>query len=155
MQADIDRFLLDKLFQPVAERAAPWGDCFGLARLALAGAVLLQAAVLALDLMIFAEPVARGLAGGIAALAFYAAGQTRTLIAKTARQSRPGLPNVRRISLRWQRTAWLATSVWSGAAAAVQGDAASICAGLTCLCWLAVLYLVSCSPMPLQDRAVT
>ena len=148
MQADIDTLLLDRVFQPAADRLSIGTNCFGLARLALLAAVLLQTIVLAADLLIFADPVMRALAGGITLLAFAGADQARGMIARVERQTRTGVMNVRRITLRRQRMAWLAVSLGSGATALARLDGATICAGLASLSWLAVIYFVSCSPAP-------
>ncbi len=148
MHADIDTALLDRVFQPVADRAASAATCFDLARFALAAAVALQTIVLIDDLLTFGDPVARALAGGITLLAFVGADQGRRLIVRVERQARSGMMNVRRITLRSQRWAWLAICGWTVATTVIRLDATSLHLGLASLAWVATIYFASCTPQP-------
>ncbi len=148
MSADVDTLLLDRVFQPLADRGSSATTCFGLARLALATAVALQTMVLVDDLLLFADPFTRALAGAIAVLAFVGADQGRRMISRVERQSRSGLMNIRRITLRGQRWAWLAITGWTVATACMRQDTATAHVGLSSLAWLAAIYFASCTPKP-------
>ncbi len=152
MSIDVDGFLLDRVFQPAADRLAETASCFTMARLSLLGAVMLQTIVLCGDLVLFADPVMRMLAGGITVLAFFGADRGRVLIARAERASRSGTLNVRRITLRWQRMAWLAIGLWSVATSCTKPDAATLGLAVASLFWLATIYFVSCSPAPPTRR---
>jgi hypothetical protein len=138
MRLDVDSLLLDRLFQPVADRAAGRVTCFGLARTFLLAAVLLQVIVTMIDLRVAtASACLLGLAG---------AQQAWCLITRTERQAQPGGRNLRRITLRWQRLAWLAVTPWSVAAGiSVRGGFELGLCG-TSVAWLGLIYFVSCTP---------
>ncbi len=148
---DIDSVLLDRLFQPLADRLAAWISCFGLARLSLAVAVGLQCIVVMIDMRGAIEPVQRVAAVGISLLALFGAQQAWSLITRTERQARPGNLNLRRITLRWQRVAWIAVTVWSVAAGVTAGEGGLGLAG-ACFAWLGIVYFVSCTPLPPPAR---
>lgn len=152
MRTDLDTLLLDHLFQPAADRAAAWISCFGLARLALGMAIGLQLMMVTVELSRI-EAQAPRLAGlGITLLALFGAQQAWLLILRTERQARCGTMNLRRITLRWQRLAWLAVTVWSAVTgiSAEASTAVGLCG--TCLSWLSVIYFVSCTAAPPPER---
>lgn len=155
MRMDVDSLLLDRLFQPVADRSADWITCFGLARLSLAAAVLLQFLILAIDLRSFDGPMARVAATCITLLALFGGRQAWSMIARIERQSRAGQMNVRRISLRWQRLAWLAVTAWSVATSASGGGEAGLEICGASLAWLGLTYFVSCTPAPPPARTMS
>lgn len=147
MRTDIDTLLLDRLFQPLADRLAGLTNCFGLARLSLAAAVLLQFAVLAADLTELGAPSQRLAAAAIALLALFGAEQGWRLIVRTERQARSGGMNLRRITLRWQRLAWLGVTSWSVVGAGGNGLSEAALWG-ACVAWVGLIYFVSCTPTP-------
>ena len=151
MRSDIDNLLLDRLFQPLTDRAAGWITCFGLARASLTAAVLLQFVVLVIDLSGFEDPLHRVLAVGVTVIALFGAQQTRTLIARAERQTRVGTMNVRRITMRWQRLAWLGVTMWAAATGLSAGAAGLGVCGAS-LAWLGLIYFVSCTPAPPRWR---
>lgn len=152
MSVDVDNLLLDRVFQPAADRAAQWASCFALSRASLALALLLQLAVLALDLSVEGDPLRRYMALGITALALVGGQQAMTGITRAERQARPGAMNVRRITMRWQRLAWLAIALWAATVAAGSrtGANAGVCAA--CLAWLSCIYFLSCTASPPRVR---
>lgn len=149
---DIDGVLLDRLFQPAADRLSERTSCFGLARLCLAAAVALQFVVLACDLEVEGDMVRRVMAVGITALALAGAQQGQVVIRHAERQARPGLMNVRRITMRWQRNAWLVISAWACTIAVGQVSAANVAVCAASLAWLSCIYFLSCSPSPPPAR---
>ena len=148
MSDDIDTLLLDRVFQPVADRLNGWTTCFGLARLSLAAAVALQTAVLACDIASDCDPTLLGLATGATLLAYFGADQARGLIARVERQSRPGVMNLRRVTLRWQRMMWLAVAACCAGSSFASMQAGAVCGALASLSWVAAIYFLSCSPKP-------
>ena len=152
MTTDVDTLLLDRVFQPVADGLNDWTTCFGLARVSLAAGIALQTAVLAFDIQTYSDPAILILAVGATLLAYFGADQARGLIARVERQSRPGVMNVRRITLRWQRMAWLTVAACCAGSSLASLDLGSVCAGLATLSWVAVVYFLSCSPKPPAAR---
>lgn len=155
MSADIDLWLLDHVFQPCVERLKAWTDCFGLARASLVAAVALQTAVLACDFSSTTDPLMITLAVGVTLLAYAGADGTRAMIARVERQSRPGVMNVRRVTLRMQRLAWLFVALGCSAILLPSPGLKPVCQTVANLCWLAVVYFVSCTPTPPRFRART
>jgi len=145
---DIDSVLIDRLFQPASDRMAAQTSCFGLARLSLLGAVLLQFVVLANDLQADGDALRRLLAGGITILALVGADRGRYVIARAERQAQPGTMNIRRITMRWQRVAWLVITVWAASVALGQPNRANVAVCFASMAWLSCIYFTSCSPSP-------
>jgi hypothetical protein len=152
LTTDVDTLLLDRVFQPVADRLEDWTTCFGLARVSLAAGVALQTAVLAFDIQTYSDPVILILAVGATLLAYLGADQTRALIARVERQSRPGVMNVRRVTLRWQRMAWLTVSACCAGSSFASMELGAVCGSLASLSWVAAVYFLSCSPKPPAAR---
>lgn len=153
MSADIDTLLLDQVFQPVADQLNDWATCFGLARLSLAAAVALQTAVLAFDIQTCSDPAMLGVAVGATLLAYLGADQARALIARVERQSRPGVMNLRRVTLRWQRMAWVTVATCCAGSSLSSMELGAVCGGLASLSWVAAVYFLSCSPKPPAARS--
>ncbi len=149
---DIDSLLLDRVFQPTADRLGADLSCFGLARLCLVSAAVMQFVVLAVDLQNDVDLVRRWLAVGITLLALVGAQQARHVIARAERQSQPGAMNVRRITMRWQRAAWLALMLWATAVALGQPTGANLAVCAASAAWLSCIYFLSCSPSPPMRR---
>lgn len=150
---DVDSLLLDRLFQPASDRFGSDSSCFGLARVCLVAAAGLQFVVLAVDLQNDADLFRRVLAVGITVLALAGAQQARHTIARAERQSRPGAMNIRRITMRWQRAAWLAITLWAAAVAIGQPNGGNLAVVAASMAWLSCIYFLSCSPSPPMVRA--
>ncbi len=148
MTVDIDAVLLDRVFQPCADRVAEWTNCFGLARGALVLACEAQALTLFWDAVHDASGVDLALCAMIGALTFYGARQAWNLIKRVERQSRSGGMNVRRVTLRHQRLTWLGVSTCCAAILSIDADIRSAATILACAAWVALIYFVSCTPRP-------
>lgn len=154
MNVDIDHLLLDRGFQPVAERLARWVSCFALARACLVGIVALQSVILAWDLHALRDPPSLALVA-IATLAqYYIVPFVYQHVRRIERQARPGLLNPQRIVLRPARLVWLAATLviccaWLGSAFP---PLITLQLAVGCL-WCATLYFESCSPAPPRLRA--
>ncbi len=148
MKFDIDSVLIDRVFQPAADRLAAWASCFGLARVCLVGAALFQFVVLANDLQADDDGLRRALAGGITILALVGADQGRHVIKRAERQSRSGMMNIRRMTMRWQRVAWVVINVWAISMALGQPTGANVAVCLASMAWGSCIYFISCSPSP-------
>lgn len=155
MRNDVDSLLLDRLFQPFVDRAADWITCFGMARISLAFAVLLQFVVLIIDLSSMEDAMTRLVAGSVTVLALFGAKQAWALVERTERQARPGGMNLRRITLRWQRLAWLAVTSWAVATGLSGGDGVGMAICGASLAWVSLIYFVSCTPAPPPRRTVS
>ncbi len=145
---DVDTWLLERTFQPIADRLEPLLDCFGLARLSLAAAVVLQTAVLACDFSTFSDPLRITIAVGAAVLAYGGADAARAMIGRAARGARRGTMNVYRITLRPQRLAWLLVAPGAVAFLLPEGGLRSAFQIGAALGWVAVVYFASCTPAP-------
>lgn len=148
MTIDIDATLLDRVFQPCADRLAGVATCFGLARIALVLACESQALTLFWDAFRDASGVNLALSGMVAALTLFGAKQAWGLIQRTERQSRSGGMNVRRVTLRGQRLTWLAVSGSCSAVLCTHLDISAAFTILACGAWVALIYFVSCTPQP-------
>lgn len=149
---DVDTLLLDRVFQPVVNECADLLSSFALARASLVLALLLDTAALAWTLG-NAVPLISALLAGATLATFVGAQQLRTEIDRAERQSRPGLMNVRRVTMRLLRCSFLFTG-GLGAVVALQPDATVACA---CVCignlfWLATSHFLSCSAAPPSYR---
>lgn len=148
MTIDLDAILLDHVYQPCADRLAEWTSCFGLARGAMVLACEAQALTLFWDAVRDVSPVNLLFCTLIAALMLFGAKQAWSLIRRAERQSRSGAMNVRRITLRWQRMAWLGVSVCCTAAVGLNFDIRAAFTVLSCMSWVSLIYFVSCTPRP-------
>lgn len=154
MPRDLDSFLLDRVFQPLANAAADRISCFGLARAALYGAVALQTAVLAWSLARMGDPQRSNMIV-LGTLAEYAAAQmVRGQIGRAERQSRPGALNLARVTHRPLRLLWVAFA--AGAVALFLGsglrpvDCLHVSVGLL---WVLALYFMGCAALPPRRQA--
>jgi hypothetical protein len=149
MSVDPDFLLLDRVFQPAVDRMAAWATPFDLARLSLVAVIVLHTVVLAWALALLGDPLLLALVTGGTLIGYRAASQLRGQIARAERQSRPGMMNVQRVLLRSFRLAWLALA--AGSATLVLSSAlrpVDLCNFALGVCWLATVYLASCSPSP-------
>ena len=154
MSTDADFLLLDRVFQPVADRMAAWATCFDLARATLIAVIVLHTAVLAWNLTLLTNPLLLALATGGTLAGYGAASQLRGQVARAERRCRPGMMNVQRVTMRPFRVAWLGFAAVSAALAFVSGlRPVDLCAAALSLAWLATVYFASCSPS--QPRART
>ena len=148
MTTDVDAILLDRVFQPCADRLAAFTTCFGLARGALVLACESQALTLFWDVFRDASGINLVLSGLIAALTLFGAQQAWGLIKRIERQSRLGGMNIRRITLRGQRMTWLGVSAGCSAILCKDPDLRAAFTILACVAWVALIYFVSCTPRP-------
>lgn len=148
MTIDLDAILLDRVFQPCADRLAGWTTCFGLARGALVLACESQALTLFWDAIRDGSGNNLLLSGMIAMLTLFGAQQAWSLIKRIERQSRSGGMNVRRITLRGQRMTWLGVSACCSAVLGMDADIRALFTILACIAWVALIYFVSCTPRP-------
>ena len=148
MTVDVDAILLDRVFQPCADRLAAWTSCFGLARGALVLACESQTLTLFWDAVRDASGVNLVLSGMIAVLTLFGAQQAWGLIKRAERQSRSGSMNIRRVTLRWQRMTWLGVSACCSATLSPHADIRAVFTILACAAWVALIYFVSCTPRP-------
>ncbi len=145
MAIDLDTVLLDRVFQPLADRVCDRASCFDLARVALAGVVALQCVVLARQVGTGAGGAALGLVAMASLVQFWAVGRVLRQILGAERRARPGMMNVARVTLRPFRTVWLLVAM--GSACLLTGlhqGAASLCPVAANLLWVAAVYLMSC-----------
>ncbi len=152
MAIDVDTFLLDRVFQPCADRLASVASCFGLARTALVLACEAQALTLFWDASLNLTPFNLAMCGSVALLACYGGYRAWQLIQRIERQSRSGAMNVRRITLRGQRMTWLGACALCSAMLSPHADIRAAFAILGCIAWVAVVYFLSCTPMPPAER---
>ncbi len=146
---DPDFLLLDRVFQPAADRMAAWATPFDLARLFLITVIVLHTVVLAWDLALLGDPLLLALVTGGTLIAYRAASQMRGQIARAERQSRPGVMNMQRVLLRPFRLAWLGLAAASAALALSSAlRPVDLCSVALSVGWLATAYLASCSPSP-------
>jgi hypothetical protein len=152
--ADADLILLDRVFQPVADRAAGWATCFDLARAALVAVIALHTAVLAWDFVLLTDPALLALVAGGTVFGIREATRLWRQVAGAERRSRPGLMNVQRVTLRQFRVLWLAIVAAAAALGLYAGlRAVDLCNVALCAAWLAAAYFASCSPAPPPARA--
>ncbi len=149
MSVDPDFLLLDRVFQPAADRMAAWATPFDLARLSLITVIVLHTVVLAWDLARLSDPLLLALVTGGTLIGYRAASQLRRQIARAERRSRPGMMNAQRVLLRSFRLAWLGLAP---ACAVLEISSAhrsvDLCNAALSACWLATVYFASCSPSP-------
>lgn len=148
MSFDFDAVLLDRVFQPWADRLAGWTTCFGIARGALVLACESQGLTLYWDAIRDVSAVNIVVSGMIALLMLFGAWQAWRLITRAERQSRSATMNIRRITLRWQRMMWLGISTCCIATLSPHADIRSAFAILACFAWVALIYFVSCTANP-------
>lgn len=152
MAIDVDAFLLDRVFQPCANQLATVATCFGLARTALVLACESQALTLFWDASREMTPFNITLCGMVALLTLFGGYQAWQLIKRVERQSRSGGMNVRRITLRAQRMSWLGVCALCTATLGPNADIRAVFAIVGCIAWVAVIYFMSCTPMPPAQR---
>ena len=152
MALDIDALLLDRVFQPCVNAVAERMSCFALARVALVLAVEAQGLTLYWDAVANASVFSVGFSTFAAVLTLFGAQQAWRVIMRAERQSRSGTMNARRISLRGQRMTWLAVCSGCIAYLAPHGDIRAAFMILSCGGWVALIYLVSCTPLPPARR---
>ncbi len=150
--ADMDGLLIDRLFQPVADRVAGCLSCFDLARLSLNGAVGLEAALLAYDLAHITASAQRTLVVLGTLMAFGAAQAVRSQIARAERTSRPGMMNINRVVLRPFRLLWIGLGLVGLASLAVSCGPAALLNAAATFGWLGAVYLMCCVPAPPPAR---
>lgn len=146
MTTDIDSLLLDRVFQPITDRATDVVTCFALARVSLTAALMVQTAALAWILATAHSLLLPMLAVTGCLATYVGAQQMRAQITRAERQVRPGMMNVRRVTMRMMRTAQL-TGVFGAAALALLpgADVGCSCMLAANLCWLCSGYFLSCS----------
>lgn len=88
----------------------------------------------------------------VAGLTLFGGYQAWQLIKRVERQSRSGGMNLRRITLRGQRLAWLGVCAFCTATLSPHADIRAVFAIVACIAWVAVVYFVSCTPMPPAQR---
>ena len=145
MAIDLDTVLLDRVFQPAADRVCDQVSCFGLSRVALAGVAALQAVVLARQMSVGPDAAALGLVGVASLVQFWAVGQVLGQIRRAERRARPGMMNVARVTLRPFRMVWLLVA--AGSACLLTGlheGVASLCPAAANVLWVVAVYLMSC-----------
>ena len=152
MAIDVDAFLLDRVFQPCADRLASVASCFGLARTALVLACESQALTLFWDATLSLTPFNLVMCASVASLTGYGGYRAWQLIQRIERQSRTGTMNVRRITLRGQRMTWLGVCALCSVMLSPNADIRAVFAILGCVAWVAVVYFLSCTPMPPAER---
>ncbi len=152
MAIDIDAVLLDRVFQPCANRFAGVSTCFGLSRVALVLACESQALTLFWDATGDRSGFNLALCLAVATLTLYGGYQGWQLIKRVERQSRSGGMNVRRITLRGQRLAWIGVCALCVATLSPHADVRAVFAIVACAAWVAVIYFVSCTPSPPAQR---
>ena len=145
---DLDATLLDRVFQPLCDAFALWASPFGMARGALVLAVESQALPLFWNVLKDRSVFSATLSSMAAVLTLIGAQQAWRLIAKAERESRGNTMNVRRITLRRQRMTWLAVCTGCSALLLQDPDIRAAFSILSCLAWVALIYLVSCTPRP-------
>ena len=102
--------------------------------------------VLAWNSSVANSPFGIALAIGAALVTYSGAQQMRSQITLAERQSRPGLMNVRRVTMRLFRAAFLSVMFGSGLLVLLPGaDMACVCVFAGNLLWLATGYFISCS----------
>ncbi len=146
--ADMDGLLIDRVFQPVADRVAGCASCFDLARLSLNAAIALEAALLAYDLARLPDPAQRTLVVLGTLMAFGAAQAVRLQIARAERQARPGMMNLNRVVLRPFRLLWIGLGLVGLTSLAVSGGTAALLNAAASFGWLGAVYLMCCVPTP-------
>lgn len=152
MTFDIDALLLDRVFQPCVNVAADRLSCFALARIALAIAVEAQTLTLFWDAIEHASVFSLGFSAFAVVLTLFGAQQAWRLITRAERQSRSGTMNVRRITFRGQRVTWLLVCAGCIALLMPHGDVRAVFQILSCAAWVALIYFVSCTPLPPARR---
>ena len=155
MAFDIDALLLDRVFQPCVNATADRLSCFALARIALAVAVEAQMLTLFWDAVEGGSAFSVGFSAFALVLTLFGAQQAWRVIMRAERQSRSGTMNVRRITLRGQRMTWLAVCAGCVALLIPHGDIRAVFQILSCGAWLALIYFVSCTPLPPARRRAT
>lgn len=154
MSVDLDLLVLDRVFQPIVDRAAAWATCFGLARIVLLAVIVLHTVVLAWDLSLLTDPLLLALVTGGTLLGYRGASQLRGQIARAERRCRPGVMNIQRVTLRPFRVIWLAVMAASAALAVSSAlRPVDLCSFGLSVAWFATTYLASCSPSPPHARS--
>ena len=154
MSVDADLLLLDRVFQPLVDRAAAWATCFDLARVCLIAVIVLHTAVLAWDLNLLTDPLLLALIAGGTLIGYRAASQQLRQIARAERRCRPGMMNIQRVTLRPFRLTWLGVIVLSAAVAlSSERRPVDLCAFAVSISWLAAVYFASCTPSPPPARS--
>lgn len=149
MRIDLDTWLLDRVFQPLVDHAADWASNFHLARGALVSGIVLSTVALAWTLTVAIAPVVSVLAIGATLATYVGAQQLRTQITRAERQSRPGLMNIRRVTMRFLRSSLLSATFGSLVLVLLPGaDLGCVWVLAGCICWLATSHFISCSPSP-------
>ncbi len=145
MATDLDTVLLDRVFQPAADGMSDRVSCFDLARVALAGVVVLQTVVLARQAGAGPDAAALGLVTAASLIQYWAVGQVLGQIRRAERRARPGMMNVARVTLRPFRMVWLLVAAGSACLlTGLHGGIASLCPAAANLLWVAAVYLMSC-----------
>ena len=152
MAVDIDSILLDRVFQPWVNVAARMMSCFALARASLALAVEAQMLTLLWDAIAKATAFSVGFSAFAAVLTLVGAQQAWKMIARAERQARSGTMNFRRMTLRGQRVTWLGVCFGCAAILIPHGDIRAAFQILGCAAWIALVYFISCEPVPPARR---
>ncbi len=145
---DVDALLIDKLWQPLADRLGDRLSCFDLARLSLDAAIALEAALLAWDLANIASRTLRTAVVIGTLMAFGAAQALRGQIARAERRARPGMMNLDRVTLRPVRLLWVGLALFCAAGLALSASIAALLNAGATLGWIGAVYLMCCVPMP-------
>lgn len=153
MSLDPDILLLDRVFQPAADRAAGWATCFDLTRTCLLAVLVLQTSVFAWNLARLDDPLMLMLNTGGVLIGYGAASQMGRRIARAERQSRPGMMNGHRVLLRSVRLLWLGIAIAAGAILVTSTPKpVDLCTVTMILAWVAATYFCSCAVAPPRVR---
>ena len=145
MAIDVDTMLLDRVFQPAADGACAWASCFDLARSALAGVALLQTVVLAHGMSLGPDTAGLGLMATASVIQYWAVGLVLRQIRRAERQTRSGMMNLVRITLRPFRIVWLLVAASSACLlTGLHGGTVSLCPAGANVLWVVAVYLMSC-----------
>ena len=153
MSVDPDTLLLDRVFQPAADRAAEWATCFDLARASLLAVLMLQTGVFAWNLACLSDPLMLMLITGGTLIGYNAASQMLRQVARAERQSRPGMMNRNRVLLRPFRLLWLGLATASTALLATSAlRPVDLCNVALTIAWVTTVYFCSCAASPPRVR---
>lgn len=153
MSVDPDTLLLDRVFQPAADRAAGWATCFDLARASLLAVLVLQTSVFAWNLVCLDDPLMLMLVTGGTLIGYGAASQMLRQVERAERQSRPGMMNRNRVLLRPFRLLWLAIATASAALLVTSAlRPMDLCNTAVTMAWVTTVYFCSCAASPPRVR---
>lgn len=149
----LDDFVLDRLFQPVADALAERTSCFGLARSCAVGAFLFNA--LTACAAIVADRAWPILLLAHAVMGAFALHDIAEAARKERRRQQDGTYNPERAKSAFWRTAWLIVVMpWSAYALARRPELASLLWLAMTTCTLGTKYFMACRDNPPPRRVV-